>query len=346
MVVILFFLLAITLCGTTICSPNQFNNEYMSKHNTACINGIFVVLVFFRHFTQYITLTDSLGDSLYYEFNGYLGQLLVTSFLFYSGYGIMCSIQAKREPYVNAIPRKRISGVWLHFAIAVILFLVCDLILGKNYDIKTILLAFTGWSSIGNSNWYIFATLFLYLFVFIAFKISKSHNIIGLTITSVLILAFVFILMRLDRPQYCFNTVACYPLGMLFALTKPKIEKFLFYNDITYSITLLVVFSLFILSFKFIREGFICHSICSMLFIILVVIISAKVKLNNGFLTLMGNHVFSIYILQRIPMMILANLGLNKDVYVFLLLSFLATISLALIFDKLMVPVDKKLKIK
>lgn len=346
MVIILFLLFAITLCGTKFCSPEKFNCDYLSKDNTSAINGIFVVLVFFRHFSQYINLNDSLGDSLYYEFNGYLGQLLVTSFLFYSGYGIMCSISAKGTAYVNTIPRKRILGVWLHFAIAVLLFLVCDLLLGKHYSIKTVLLAFTGWSSIGNSNWYIFATLFLYLFVFIAFKISKSRKITGLLITAVLILAFVFVQMRVDRPQYCFNTIVCYPLGMLFALVKPYFEKICFRNDLTYYTCVAVVFSLFVFSFGYIKEGFICHSIVSALFILLLVLISAKIKIKNGFLSLMGNHVFSIYILQRIPMMIFANLGLNKNAYVFLLLSFLTTIPLALAFDKLMVPLDKKLKIK
>lgn len=346
MVIILFLLLAITLCGTTICSPNQFNSDYLSKDNTAAINGLFVVLVFLRHFSQYIVLSDSLGDSLFFEFNGYLGQLLVTTFLFYSGYGIMCSIQAKGSSYVNTIPRKRIFGVWVHFAIAVFLFLICNLIFGKSYDIKTVLLAFTGWTSIGNSNWYIFATLFLYLFVFAAFKISKSRKVIGLLITSVLVTAFVLVQIKADRPQYCFNTIACYPFGMLFALIKPKAEKFLFKNDITYSLSLFVVFSLFVFSFGYIKNGVFFHSISSVLFVILLVIISAKIKFKNGFLSLMGSHVFSIYILQRIPMMIFSSFGINKNVYVFLILSFLATIPLALIFDKLMLPLDKKLKIK
>ena len=122
------------------------------------------------------------------------------------------------------------------------LFLICNLIFGKSYDIKTVLLAFTGWTSIGNSNWYIFATLFLYLFVFAAFKISKSRKVIGLLITSVLVTAFVLVQIKADRPQYCFNTIACYPFGMLFALIKPKAEKILFKNDITYSLSLFVVF--------------------------------------------------------------------------------------------------------
>ncbi len=346
MVIILFFLLVISLCGTKICVPGQFNTEYMSKQNTAAINGIFVVLVFYRHFSQYIKYTDSLGDNLFIEFNGYLGQLLVTSFLFYSGYGIMCSISKKGKPYVNSIPKKRLFPVWLHFAVAVLLFLIVDIIYKKNYDLKTILLSLIGWSSIGNSNWYIFATLFLYIFVFIAFRICGSKKLAGTIVTGVLVLAFVFVMMRMDRPQYCFNTLACYPLGMLFALTKEKLEKFVFKNDICYFISLATVFILFVFSYQFINEGFICHSICSMLFIMLVVIISAKISFNNGFLSLMGAHVFSIYILQRIPMMIMAYSGMNKTVYVFLIASFLVTVPVAMLFDKAMDFIDKKLKLK
>ena len=186
----------------------------------------------------------------------------------------------------------------------------------------------------------------MYLFVFAAFKSSKSRKVIGLLITSVLVTAFVLVQIKADRPQYCFNTIACYPFGMLFALIKPKAEKILFKNDITYSLSLFVVFSLCVFSFGYIKNGVFFHSISSVLFVILLVIISAKIKFKNGFLSLMGSHVFSIYILQRIPMMIFSSFGINKNVYVFLILSFLATIPLALIFDKLMLPLDKKLKIK
>ena len=64
----------------------------------------------------------------------------------------------------------------IHFDIAVALFLICDIILGKHYDLKTVLLAFTGWTSIGNSNWYIFAVIILYFIVLLSFTVFKKKQ--------------------------------------------------------------------------------------------------------------------------------------------------------------------------
>lgn len=345
MLIILFVLLIACVSSAKFAKPEEFHKDYLSKEITTAVNGIFVILVFLRHFTQYVKFSESPIDRLFLEFNTNLGQLLVTTFLFYSGYGIMCSIRAKGDSYVNTIPRKRIASVWLHFIAAVALFLIVDIAIGKKFPVKTILLAFTGWSSIGNSNWYIFAVLFLYLFVFIAFKICKKHSFLGLVVTSALILVGVFVMMRMNRPPYTYNTLACYPLGMLYALFKPQIEKIVMKNDIIYSVVLALAFASMLLMYQHRNEGFIAHSIWSVIFIVLVLLITMKVRFCNGFLTFLGSHVFGIYILQRIPMLILQHLGFNQNPYMFLILSFIITVPMTLVFDLLMKKIDKKLKL-
>lgn len=345
MIIILFLLLIGCLISAKFAKPNEFHKDYLSKEITTSVNGIFVILVFLRHFFQYVKFSQSPIDGLFVDFNNSLGQLLVTTFLFYSGYGIICSIKSKGVPYVNTIPRKRIASVWLHFAIAVGLFLIVDIIIGKEYKLKTILLAFTGWTSIGNSNWYIFAVLFLYLFVFVAFKICKKHSFFGLIITSALILVWVYVMMRMKRPAYTYNTLACYPLGMLYGLFKPQIEKVVMKNDILYSLTLAAAFVSMVLMYPYRNGGFIEYSIWSIIFIVLILLITMKVRLCNGFLTFLGSHVFGIYILQRIPMIVLTHLEMNKNPYIFLILSFLITVPMTLVFDWLMKKIDVKLKL-
>ena len=286
MLIILFILMICCASSAKFAKPGEFHKDYLSKEITTAVNGVFVILVFLRHFTQYVKFSDSPIDRLFLDFNTALGQLLVTTFLFYSGYGIICSIKAKGESYVNTIPRKRISSVWLHFAIAVGLFLITDVIIGKEYQLKTILLAFTGWSSIGNSNWYIFAVLFLYLFVFISYKICKKNMFFGLVLTSAMILIWVFVMMRMKRPSYTYNTLVCYPLGMLYALFKPQIEKIVMKNDIIYSTVLAAAFISMLLMYKHRNGGFIEHSIWSIIFIVLVLLVTMKVRLSNGFLNI------------------------------------------------------------
>lgn len=142
----------------------------LDKEQTTCINGIFVVFVFLSHFGQYEVM----------PWNGILlaiGQLMVAPFLFFSGYGIMEQIQKRGVSYIDSMPRKRILKFYVHFCMALTIYLVLSFVLGKGYSLSRILLSFTGWSSIGNSNWYVFAILVMYSIVYISFKCFKKQNL-------------------------------------------------------------------------------------------------------------------------------------------------------------------------
>ncbi len=345
MLIIIFALFAACLVGANFAKPGEFHRDYLSKEVTTAVNGIFVMLVFLTHFKQYVTLSNGAVDSLYLQFNKGMGQLVVTTFLFYSGYGIMCSVKAKSQAYVNTIPRKRILSVWLHFIAAVSLFLITALAIGKEYSLKTILLAFTGWTSIGNSNWYIFAVLFLYLFVFISFKICKDHCFWATVITSVLTVVWVYIMIRAKRPPYTYNTVVCYLAGMFYAMAKPKLDRLIMSSDLVYSLFLALAVGATALFYTYRNTGVVAHGLWSLAFVAVIVLVTMKVRLSNGFLAFLGSHVFGIYILQRLPMIVLTHFGLNSKPYVLLMLSFVITVPMTFAFDALMKILDKKLKL-
>ena len=73
-----------------------FNGEYLSKETTACIKGIFILIVFFSHSASDI-VPNMAKDGIIYHLRYYLGQLMVAMFMFYSGYGIFTSIKKKKE---------------------------------------------------------------------------------------------------------------------------------------------------------------------------------------------------------------------------------------------------------
>ena len=73
----------------------------MSIDQTRCINAIFVILVFLSHVKTYVILDDVWYNSYFLKINIYLSQLIVTTFLFFSGFGIMESIKNKKELYIN-----------------------------------------------------------------------------------------------------------------------------------------------------------------------------------------------------------------------------------------------------
>lgn len=185
MIYVLAAALFVFLCGAKFVKSGEFNSDYMSKDTTGAINGIFVLLVFMCHISGYMKLGGS-SDTIWLDLKSWLGQLVVVTFLFYSGYGMMCSIMKKGTPYVKGIFRRRFLSLFAHFDIAVLLFLLMNLALGIKTKTRTTLLAFTTWESIGNSNWYITAVLCLYLILIVSFLIFRKHHIPGLIAMTVL----------------------------------------------------------------------------------------------------------------------------------------------------------------
>ena len=89
----------------------------------------------------------------------------------------MEAISKKGVKYINDFPKKRILNVLLNFDIAVLLFIVTNILLGRYYSYDEYLLSLIGWTSVGNSNWYIFVILLCYVHVYIAFRVSVFKTI-------------------------------------------------------------------------------------------------------------------------------------------------------------------------
>ena len=158
-VLIVFVLLILTSINV---SKNDLSCS-LSICQTQTIKGIFVITIFFSHFCSYVVF-DKWFDIPLRDYCRWFGQLMVAPFLFYSGYGIFESVKLKGLDYVRFFPKKRILKTLLHFDLAVVLFLVLDVYIQKKVSVSNFMFALIGWESIGNSNWFVFAILCLYIF--------------------------------------------------------------------------------------------------------------------------------------------------------------------------------------
>lgn len=310
------------------------DHGHLSKEQTGAVNGFFVLLVFLRHTVDYITLGP--WDGIFEAVNTRLDQLIVVPFLFYSGYGIMCSILRKGQSYVSALPRDRLFKVWYHFALAVALYLILGLCMGKNYGVTRILLSFTGWDSIGNSNWYIFATLVMYLFTWLAFTVFRKDHRIAVAVLMALAVVYI-LLMRQFKGIWWYDTALVYPAGVLYGLYREKIEDFLHKKASLPWLALVLCGAVFLLCFK-LQRGLVWREGMAVAFALTVLCATMVFKIGNPVLRFLGKYTFEIYILQRIPMILLQNLFNNQ--YVYLAVSFCLTLSLAVAFRKLLDRMD------
>ncbi len=337
MILYIIIIMALIVGHIQYAGKNLFFHDYLSPSNTQPIKGIFILLIFASHFSQYVALTDSLSQP-YIILKQDLGQMVVVPFLFFSGYGIAVSVQKKGYEYICEIPIKRVLKVLVQFDFVVLLFGVVQIIRGNLIGIKKLILSLVAWDTLGNSNWYIFAILALYLISFFAcYGLSKerkfdANRAAGLIIT-ILSLCLIWILKR-HRPGYCYNTILAYPAGYLYALNQERIEQFSFQSDRTYLLILSILCMLFYVFRKSWMDNLAAYEMAGILFGVIIVFLAAKFKINSKVLRYCGEHLFSLFILQRLPMLALSGTQMAANVPVYFIISLVLTFILSWLFDR------------
>ena len=121
MVIYLLAIAVLACAKMQFAGRERFYQDYIQKDQIQAIKGVFLLLVFARHFSQYVQYTSVL--SYPFEVLGrWLEQLIVVPFLFYSGFGIAESVKKKGYAYIRNMPVRRILNVLFQFDIVVILF--------------------------------------------------------------------------------------------------------------------------------------------------------------------------------------------------------------------------------
>ena len=259
---------------------------------------------------------------------------MVTVFFFFSGYGIFQSY-LRNDAYVKKFLLKRFLPVWISFAICVVLFIVENLCFGIQYSAFDIALSFTGWTSVGNSNWFMFVTFSLYIIFFLCFRfINREKMLIGLISFSFFSIALVVVL-YFTKENYWYNTLLCFPLGMWYALYKDKIDSFVLKAPLRFFLTLLLCSIVFVSGYFLVKVNEVFYCFYSLAFSLCVVLVMMKIEFRSIPLKLLGKHIFSIYILQRIVFRFGDYFSLNSNPYLFFICTFFITLLVAFLYDYL-----------
>lgn len=305
-------LLYVILSVVALCSirplqhGERWNVDYISKDTTDVVKGICIWMVFIRHISSYMYDIPSLTimDKWLFNVDAYVKQLLVVPFLFYSGYGVTLAMINKGGSYANQIPTKRILPTLLNYDVAVFFFLLMNVFLGVDLDLSKILLAFTGWESIRNSNWYIFCILICY---FISWASYKLHGGVSkrtiLTIWSGILLYTV--ILYFFKGHWWYDTIYAYGAGVVFAYNKERIECTIRNNYKTCLLVAVVGFTLFYNAPNYFS---VAADITAVFLCCILVLVTNKVRLQSKVLAWSGNHLFPLYIYQRLPMVVLSTI--------------------------------------
>ena len=328
--------------------PKGIYENYIGREQTTAIKGLFALIIFCSHMRKYIDLGGVYQGQIYDYVLNSIGQLMVVMFLFYSGYGILETYKLKPD-YEKSFIKRRFLKVLVHFDCAVFLYLIVDSILHIKYLPIDYLLCWIGWKAIGNSKWFVFDILLLYLVTYIAFKsikwfsnkTEKIDKIKTLAISCLLETIFAIIILfflKRNEGSWWYDTLLSFPCGMLFSCYKEKIEYLVKQNYVLTLTVNIIGFEIF-----YSINTFVTYNICACFFAMTIVLLTMKIKIQNNILNWLGKASFSIYILQRIPMIILSYLKVNRNVVMFTGLSFISVILIAILFEKFLNCLDNKI---
>ncbi len=345
------FLLAIlpfVLVGAKVyLAPGDWNGDYLSRRSTTAVNGVFVLLVMLSHGVSYLPAITA-WDEGYLLLRSFLGQLVVVSFLFYSGYGIHLQLLRKGDGYRKTLLSHRFLKVLFHFDLAVLLFLLLQTALGQRYAPSHVLLSFLAWEKLGNSNWYIFAVLCLYVMVWLSYTVFRKSDLAALGCVTLLCGVYLVLIERFgNRTSDCwYNTVFCFPAGMWYGKYGDRFFAFLKKRVWLWILLLTATTVLVLLRIPFpglLKNPWI-YNLWAILFMLGLVLLTMKVRLGNKALVYVGGLTFWLYILQRLPYILLHKLGLASfNAYLYMAVCILCTFVLAFCMDKLTLQLDNLL---
>lgn len=226
MIILLLILALTSIYGLRFSS---FHADYMQPAQTTAIKGIFAVIILLSHMSGYVHWSTGL-DVLGYKIIGLIGQLMVTMFFFYSGFGILESWRRKPD-YAKNFFRQRFLKILVHFDLALVLYAILNVLLGISYSVKDYLLCWIGWGSIGNSNWFVFDTLAFYLLTLAAMYIGRKarlHEKSFCLIITILCIALWYVLKQVRglQEEWWYNTIFCFPAGIWYSVFKEKVDTF------------------------------------------------------------------------------------------------------------------------
>ena len=319
-----------------------FHADYASPRAVMPVKGLFILLVFLSHFCTPgpygygVQLAGPL-DTGYKVLQNVLGQMIVVPFLFFSGYGVVERMRAAGEDYLRTFVVKRLVKTVVLFGVAVSLYMALRaLVFGATFPAKRMLLNYLGWTSAGNSNWYIFTVVLLYFGTYLSFCAFWSLGgrrrevcaVAGTTVVAALLVGG----LSKCRPDYVYNTVFAYVAGCWFSLFRAQVEELLFRRFGTWLYAVAVAAAGFLMLNPF-RAVTAASELLAAVFAVLVLLLMTRVRSKSWILSWAGKHLFSLYILQRLPMLMLKGTAVAQNRYVYAGVCLAATVALAVAFD-------------
>ena len=262
-------------------------------------------------------------------------------FLFYSCFGIYESKKKKGFNYSQTLLYKAII-LFIKSQIIILIYLAENIFILKNrITLKRYILSIIFKTGLGNSFWFAFTIIIFYIYCYLSFNFCKNFYL-GLIIINFICLIHIYLVYNFYFQHWIIpvQTVLCFLFGFYYSLFHQYSDKVIMKNDIFYFAALSISIYFY---YEFTHPfTIIIRSIRNLLFTVIVLLISMKVRLKNNFLYFLNSHSYSIYLLQRLIMIIVHKKKLLiKYNFIRISFEFTSIFFIACLFDKYTLFIDK-----
>lgn len=312
---------------------------YLSRDWTSFVNAFFISLVVCSHCLILFetNIRDYFPERVTASGVAKFGQLMVTTFFFYSGYGIMLSL-LNRKGYTRMLIYPRFFSLSIDYILAVAVYFVVHCIFTREVILGDFIGGVFSFRSLGHPTWFILMTLLIYVLTYACFLFHNGRNTNKIVILLTLLLIVTIFCVNKVKPDHWVNTLLCFPAGMLYYLYGERIEDVLKKSRVPSAIYALLFIAI---GYFVYRAGFkpsiYTQNIGGILFAIGTTWFYGSFqwrKPSQFLIWLGGSGLFSVYIFHLLPMRVITHLGLNNEnPYLIYLSVAVATFLLVYIFN-------------
>lgn len=267
----------------------------LDRTTTNCCKGIAAIIIMLHHISFRIS-----NLPVYVKPIWYIAFPIVGFFFFMSGYGLTCGLLQKKN-YLQGFLSKRLLNIIAPYFIVAITWIGLEIIGGQT-PVRAIAEAFT--IRYIQPLWFIWVIIAAYIMFYAVFRHTEinvgAYGFTSITIAYILISAFV------NPRDEMYASIIGMPLGILWAIYERKIDSYFEICFLRKEIVAIVAFEiLFIGRLTLSVVGFdnqlfqsVLRNIITIAFIVPLIELLKKVKIQKRFLIWLGTISYEIYIIH------------------------------------------------
>lgn len=267
----------------------------LDRTTTNCCKGIAAIIIMLHHISFRVS-----NLPVYVKPIWYIAFPIVGFFFFMSGYGLTCGLLQKKN-YLQGFLSKRLLNIIAPYVIVAIVWIGLEIIGGQT-PTRAIAEAFT--IRYIQPLWFIWVIIAVYIVFYAVFNHTEIN--VGAYWFAVITIAYILISAFVNPRDEMYASIIGMPLGILWAMYERKIDSYFEIGFLRKEIVAIVAFViLFIGRLTLSVVGFdnqlfqsVLRNIITIAFIVPLIELLKKVKIQKRFLIWLGTISYEIYIIH------------------------------------------------